>query len=148
VAFCPVFNTQFNNGIEGRYAITIDAYDIVNNHSFITTSTLLDDTPPVASIVPLPQGSSVYTVTRNLVTNEPMIHLNVNVTDPTLRNANGAPGSGVKAVKIILYDISGRLITLIPLEARRVRYKQCVAYHGHTAVSRSNRVLQSLRHRH
>jgi hypothetical protein len=121
VAFCPVFNTQFNNGIEGRYAITIDAYDIVNNHSFITTSTLLDDTPPVASIVPLPQGSSVYTVTRNLVTNEPMIHINVNVTDPTLRNANGAPGSGVKAVKIILYDISGRLITLIPLEARRVR---------------------------
>ena len=120
VAFCPVFDTRFNNGIEGRYAITIDAYDIVNNHSFITTTTLLDDTPPVASIVPLPQGSSVYTVTRNLVTNEPMIHINVNVTDPTLRNANGAAGSGVKAVKIKLYDISGRLITLIPLEARRL----------------------------
>ncbi|MFN5936319.1 MAG: hypothetical protein ACK46D_18695, partial [Roseiflexaceae bacterium] len=85
-----------------------------------TTTTLLDDTPPVASIVPLPQGSSVYTVTRNLVTNEPMIHINVNVTDPTLRNANGAAGSGVKAVKIKLYDISGRLITLIPLEARRL----------------------------
>lgn len=114
ITFCPTFNTTFSNYVEGRYTIQVDAYDIVNNHSVYTTTTLLDDTPPVASIVALPPGSSVYTVTRDLATNAPLIHLNVRVTDPNLRNSNNAAGSGVKEVKLKVYDISGRLITMLP----------------------------------
>ncbi len=112
-AYCPTFQSPLTSNKEGRYTITADAVDVVNNRNTTSTPVLIDTTPPNATLLPPNNGLGVYTVTPALRGIFPMLQLEITASDPVLLNAPAnTPGSGVATVEVNLRDMAGR--TLIP----------------------------------
>ncbi len=119
-AYCPTFqlNQSTTSKIEGKYGISINAFDAVNNTGTGQSLILVDTTAPLTPT--LVHATATYTTSRAINQNNPHLLIRLQTSDPVLGNSNNSPGSGVAAVSVNIKDNAGRTLNELPVPARLV----------------------------
>lgn len=119
-AYCPTFalNQATTSNIEGKYGISISAFDAVNNTGTGQSLILVDTTPPITPT--LVHATATYTTSRAINQNNPHLLIRLQTSDPVLRNSGNSLGSGVAAVSVNIKDNAGRTLNELPVPARLV----------------------------